>query len=232
MNVSIFLTTRYSSTRLPEKHMLEINGETVTDILIKRLKKCKIPIIMCCPDTPEDEKHMKPIAVRQQIGFFMGETENIIKRHLDCAKMYSVNYIILSEGDDWLVCPETVNAVCNVASEFGFKKAVKTDGLPFGMNVIAYPRTNLENAGFSGDTGWGAHVTKGAHILEFNYDRPYRLSLDYLEDAEVMENVYRNCKRNLYVGGIVKYLDEHREIALLNQHRNEEYWKRLGALSK
>jgi len=232
MTTAIFLTVRYGSTRLLGKCLLEIDGQTVTDVLIGRLKKANLPIILCTGDCPDNVTHLKPIAARNGIGFFAGDENNIIKRQRDCAAKNCVDFIVNADGDDWLVCPETINAVYYVASELQFKKAVRTDGLPFGLNVIAYPRENIETAGFSGDTGWGAYVTKGANILEFNYDRPYRLSLDYLEDAEVMESVYRNCKRNLHIGGIVKYLDKHREVALLNQHRNEEYWKRLGALSR
>ena len=215
MNTCIFLTTRYASTRLQGKHFLEINGETVTDILIKRLKKTKIPIILTVPDTPEDEKYLKPIAERNAVGFFMGERQNIIKRHLDCCNENDIGYVILSEGDDWLVTSETINAVYNIAKELQFKKAIRTEGLPFGMNAIAYPRENLE-VDFSTDTNWGVHVTKDAFILKFNYERHYKLSMDYPEDFDVMQNVYLNCKRNEFVGGIVKYLDNHPEKAGIN----------------
>jgi len=40
--------------------------------------------------------------------------------------------------------------------------------------------------------------------------------MDYWQDLSVMEDVYLNCKRNQFVGGIVKYLDKHPEIAKLN----------------
>jgi spore coat polysaccharide biosynthesis protein SpsF (cytidylyltransferase family) len=187
---------------------VEIDGETVTDILIKRLKKTGIPIILTVPDTPEDKAYLEPIAERNAVGFFMGDADSPVKRHIQACKEFDVDYIILAEGDDWLVCRETVNAVYYRAKELKFKKAIRTEGLPFGMNVIAYPRENLENAGFTGDTGWGAYVTKGADVLEFNYARPYKLSMDYLEDFETMKDVYLNCKRNQYVGGIVSYMDK------------------------
>jgi len=211
---------------------MNINGETLTDILIKRLKHTKIPIIMCTPDTPEDNTHMKAVADRNNIGFFSGERQNIIKRHLDCAQKYGIEYIILSEGDDWLVCRETINAVYYRANELKFQKAIRTEGLPFGMNVIAYPRENLENTGFTGDTGWGAHVTRDACILKFNYKRPYKLSMDYAQDLAIMEDVYLNCKRNQFVGGIVNYLDKHPEIALINQNKIKEYWGNIERCGK
>lgn len=221
MNTCIFLTMRIKSTRLPNKPLLEINGETVTEILIKRLKKTGIPIIMCATTEPEDRKYLKPIADKYGIGYHEAPAGNIIKQHADCAQEHDVGYIILSEIDDWLIAPETINAVYHKARELRFKKAIRTEGLPYGMNVIAYPVENLEKTDFSTDTGWGVHVTEDAFMLKFNYDRPYRLSMDYLSDLEVMENVYLNCKRNEIVGGIVKYLDKHPEIAGINQKRGE-----------
>jgi spore coat polysaccharide biosynthesis protein SpsF (cytidylyltransferase family) len=209
MNCAIFLTVRINSSRLPRKALLDINGETVTDILINRLKKTGIPIIMCATTEQDDRRYLKPIADNHNIGYHEAPAGNIIAQHLQAARENDVDYIILSEIDDWLVCSETVNAVYYRAKELKFKRAVLTKGLPFGMNVVAaYPRENLENAGFTGHTGWGAYVTKGAYVLEFNYARQYKLSMDYLEDFETMKDVYLNCKRNQYVGGIVSYMDK------------------------
>jgi len=210
---------------------MQINNETVTDILIKRLKATGIPIIMCATTEQTDRQFLKPIADNHSIGYHEASAGNIIAQHLDCCIVNNVNYVILSEGDDFLCCPEVINAVYFQAEKLKFKCAIKTEGLPFGLNVIAYPRENLELTTFSGNTGWGVHVTQDAYKLKFNYERTYRLSMDYLPDFKVMENVYLNCKRNLYVGGIVKYLDKHPDIAKSNLYLNKKYWERIGELS-
>ncbi|MFA5307246.1 MAG: hypothetical protein WC365_07405 [Candidatus Babeliales bacterium] len=232
MNCAIFLTVRIGSSRLPRKALLDINGETVTDILISRLKKTGIPIIMCATTERDDRRYLKPIADNHGIGYHEAPAGNIIAQHLQAARENDVDYIILSEIDDWLVCRETVNAVYYRAKELKFKRAVRTEGLPFGLNVIAYPRENLENADFTGDTNWGAYVTKGADVLKFGYARPYKLSMDYLADFEIMKDVYLNCKRNQFVGGIVGYLDKHPEIASSNLRLNKSYCDRLKELKK
>ncbi len=232
MKTCIFLTARVGSTRLTNKTIMQINGETVTDILIQRLKHANIPIIMCTTNEQDDRQFLKPIADNHGIGYHEAPAGNIIAQHLDCCVVNNVDYVILSEGDDFLCCPEVINAVYFQAEKLKFKRAVRTEGLPFGLNVIAYPRENLESTTFSGNTGWGVHVTQDAYKLKFNYERNYRLSMDYLSDFEVMENVYLNCKRNLYVGGIVKYLDKHPEIANLNLHLDKKYWERMEELSQ
>jgi len=212
---------------------MNINGETVTDILIQRIKKCKIPIIMATPDTLEDRLFMKPIADRHKIGFFCGDKENIIKRHIDCAEKYGIDWVINVDGDDILTCPEAINAVYHAIRHSEHKIPIKTEGLPLGLNILAYPTEYLKKIGFPGSTGWGAQVTKSAYYsIKFNYDQDLRLTLDYAEDLSVITDILTNCKRNMTIGGICSYLKKHPEIAKLNLWRNEEYWKRIGELGK
>ena len=111
MNTAIFLTTRYDSTRLPGKALLQVNGQTATEILIGRLKHCNLPIVMCTPDTINDEIYMKPIARKHGIGYFAGDKNNIIKRHYDAAKENDIDCIINVDGDDILTVPDVINDV-------------------------------------------------------------------------------------------------------------------------
>jgi len=213
---------------------MKINGHTVTDILIGRLKRCKIPIIMCIPDTPEDVEHMKPIAERNGIGFFAGEPTNIIKRHVDCCKANDVSWVINTDGDDTLLCPETINAVAQFIKEhFDANIPVKTSGLPLGLNVIAYPVSHIANINYDCDTNWGAQILSNKYYeIKFKYDTNLRLTLDYIEDFHVIEDILTNCKRNIVVGGVCAYLKKNKYIAGLNQFRNKEYFERLERLSK
>jgi len=229
MNTAIFLTTRYSSTRLPGKSLLKINSQTVTDILIGRLKKTGLPIIICCPDTIDDVLHMQPIAERNAVGFYAGEPTNIIKRHYDCAIENNVNTIINVDGDDILACPEVINAVNYELSSHQRANVVKTVGLPLGLNILGYRAKILKDIDYNSDTNWGAQIKNTyTSMLRFDYNTPYRLTLDYENDLSVIEDVLTNCKRNILVGGICNYLRKHTHIAQLNIGRNKEYWERIG----
>jgi spore coat polysaccharide biosynthesis protein SpsF len=232
-NTAILLTTRIGSTRLKRKALIEINGQTVTDILINRLKKSKIPIIMCCPDTLEDRLFMKPVAERHGIGIFFGNVENVIDRHRQCAEKYDLNWIINVDGDDICTIPEAINAVYHAIERNEHKIPIKTEGLPLGLNILAYPAEYLKKIDFQSDTGWGSQITKNAYYaVKFNYDVDIRTTLDYPEDLEVITDILTNCKRNMTVGGICSYLKKHPEIAKLNLWRNKEYWERMEESSK
>lgn len=234
MNTTILLTTRYKSTRLPGKHTMKINGQTVTDILIGRLKKCDLPIIMCIPNTPEDIDNMYPIAKRNNIKFYAGEPTNIIKRHVDCCKQNNIQWVINCDGDDVLMVPEAINAIANFIKVYPDSTLpVKTVRLPLGLNIIAYPLSHIEKIDYNNDTNWGAQILQNRYYsVKFNYNYDFRLTLDYKQDFEVIKDILTNCKRNITVGGICKYLLKNPEVVKLNIDLNKEYFERLERLSK
>ena len=61
MNIDIFILARSTSHRLPEKHLQKINGKTVIENLVNRLKKSKKirKIIVCTTNLPSDDKFIK-----------------------------------------------------------------------------------------------------------------------------------------------------------------------------
>lgn len=234
MKVAVFLTTRYGSTRLPEKALMEINGKTVTDILIERIKMSGLPIVMTTPDTHEDYLYMGAIATRNDIGFFAGDTNNIIKRHIDCAQANDVDYIILAEGDDVLASPDLIKIVATVIKHAGDKhNCIHLKGCPLGMNILAYTPDRLKKVNYSKDTNWGAKILEAGEV--FKIDRclfeDCRLTLDYPDDFTVIKHVLENVKANISSVAISQYMRSHPEICEINNHLNKQYWDRVKELS-
>ena len=54
---SILITVRTSSTRLPRKAILDINGKPTIQYLIENIKKSKLAdkIILCTSEEPDDD---------------------------------------------------------------------------------------------------------------------------------------------------------------------------------
>lgn len=234
MNTCILIAVRYHSTRLPGKALLEIGGQTVTDILIDRLKHTGLPIVLCTGDNPDNEKYLKPIAERKGISFFVGSEENIIKRHYDCSKAFNLDVLINVNGDDILCCPEIVNAVAYEFKQQPNAEYICAKGLPFGLEVDGYTPKRLENIKFAGDTGFGEKILNAGiySTIKFNYDYDFRLSLDYKEDFVVIKHLIKYCKKNITVEDICLYLKKHPKIASYNLFRNKEYWERFNKLKE
>ncbi len=55
---SILITVRTSSTRLPRKAILDINGKPTIQYLIENIKKSRLAdkIILCTSEEPDDDK--------------------------------------------------------------------------------------------------------------------------------------------------------------------------------
>ena len=58
MNIDIFIIARSASNRLPAKHMREINGKSIIENLVNRMKKSKKirKIVVCTTKSPSDDK--------------------------------------------------------------------------------------------------------------------------------------------------------------------------------
>jgi spore coat polysaccharide biosynthesis protein SpsF len=225
MNTAIILITRYDSTRLKGKHVLEINGETMTDILIKRLKKSGLPVIMATPFTDNDRTYMFPIAKRNGIGYFAGDVENILERQRNCAKQNNIDYIVTVEGDDILTCPSVIKEMRGII-DWVTPDVIRTAELPIGLNVIGYKTEVIENIDSDVSTGWCNKVHNMPCVMvNYRLNREYWLTMDYPQDFELVKHILLNCADNETPQGIINYLDENPEIAQINAESAKIYWE-------
>ena len=70
---SILITVRTSSTRLPRKAILDINGKPTIQYLIENIKKSKLAnkIILCTSEEPDDDI-LCQIATDCVIDYYIG----------------------------------------------------------------------------------------------------------------------------------------------------------------
>jgi spore coat polysaccharide biosynthesis protein SpsF (cytidylyltransferase family) len=209
---------------LPRKSLLEIDGQTVTDILINRLKKTNFPVILCTGDNPDNEKYLRPIAEKNGIGFFVGSEDDMFMRIMDCIDKYCIANTVIVEGDDILTCPSVIKEIVEVRDKLN-TNIVKSFDLPIGLNSIVVKTNIMHGLKSTNDTGWFNRIHNYPHIaINYRMNRRYRLTLDYAEDYEVIKAIVKNCK-DMSASGIVKFLDEHLEIDMLNDNVKDEYWE-------
>ena len=118
--IAIFLAARSGSTRLPNKHFLEINSNLrVIDLCILRLKKAKLvtKIFLCTTKKKEDDK-FKDVCKLHKIELFRGSTNNVAKRIIDCAKENSIKTIVRITAD----CPIIDSKIIDECIKLHFKK--------------------------------------------------------------------------------------------------------------
>jgi spore coat polysaccharide biosynthesis protein SpsF (cytidylyltransferase family) len=235
LNIKIFLTTRYGSTRFKQKHLKEIGGKSVTDILINRLKKTGIDIIMVTPNTKNDIKYMHQIAKSNDIMYFAGDINNIIQRHIDCASTNDVDWIINVDGDDILTCSDLIKIInSQILSGTTATDCIHLTGYPLGMNLIAYTPERLKKVKYNRDTNWGKMVLEAGDVCEIKSEvyNDFRVTLDYIEDLITINHLLFSLGHNCNSDEICSFMKDHPEIRAINYFKNIEYFERLEDLSK
>ena len=95
------VTVRLNSKRLENKALMNINGLTAIEILIKRLKKLNnVSNIILATCNHKNLLKLKKICIKEKINFFVGHEKNVLKRIINCAEKFKVNKIVRITGDD------------------------------------------------------------------------------------------------------------------------------------
>jgi len=243
--VAIFVTARMGSTRLPGKHMLKLEGKPVIEHLVDRIKLTKgLYKIILCTTTSKEDNVLEEEAERLGILCFRGHRVDILKRWLDAANLYDIDFIISAEGDDVFCDPKYIDDVvaCYLKTHSDY---ITCSGLPFGvtpkgikvtaLKTVCDFKTNTNTEGQSRyftQTG-RFHVTQLSPEIEDSFHSDIRMTLDYKEDFEFFKRVFHDLYEEHTVFSLKKildHLDKHPSIIRINQHMQKEYAKRSAEL--
>lgn len=240
--IGIFITARLGSTRLTEKHLIEVNGKTLIQYLVERfliafeerIRKNELKIFITTSVESVNKKFENFFAPNEATIFY-GSDNNIPLRHLECAHQYDIDHIISIDGDDVLCSTEASQLV--IDGLLRGSKMVYTTGLPLGMNISGYSKAFLENSltGIEShklETGWGRIFDKNEIEivpLEFpEYITKLRMTLDYEPDAIFFKKVISsidvlNVSDNVLINLIIE-----NNWDQLNSHLNDIYWSNFN----
>ncbi|MDD5509197.1 MAG: glycosyltransferase family protein [Dehalococcoidales bacterium] len=217
VKVGVFIQVRMKSTRLPRKAMIEIEGKTVIEHLIERVKMARMPnVIVVCTSTHPDDAILIEVAKRAKVNWFAGSEENVMERFLGAAKQERVDIIVRATGDCPLKAPDQIDkAIAHlIANKADYVRLV---GMPLGTGCEVFTTKALEKAhSYAIDPNYSEYMSfyfwnnpDVFSMEELECDeslkRPgYRLTVDEAVDIELMEQIYRS----LYHGGRIFSLKE------------------------
>lgn len=240
--IGVFITARLGSTRLSEKHLIEVNSKPFIKHLVERfsvafkeiIEKNELKIFITTSIKPENKK-FEEIFDKNDVRVFYGSDENIPFRHLQCAREFDVDFIVSIDGDDILCSTEASKLVMD--SLMNGSKMVYTTGLPLGMNSTGYSKGFLENSlkGIESnklETGWGKIFNKDEiDIIQLKFAdeiAKIRMTLDYEPDANFFKKVISNIdvlnvSDKVLIDSIIK-----NEWDQLNKHLDDIYWSNFN----
>lgn len=222
MKIGFLITARLKSSRLKEKILLNINGSTIIDHVIRRCKKVESinSIILCTSINSQDDRLVEK-AKENKISIFRGSENDVLDRLLNAAKEYDLDGFISITADNPLFSYEL--------GEFMFQTYKKespdfifANGMPMGTMPYFLDTKALEVACYMkklADTEiWGPFVKRPEFfrigeisVLNSPFKENIRITCDYPEDFSFIERIYSFFEEN-HVPGIKEVL------TILNDH--------------
>ena len=224
METAIILQARLGSKRLPSKVLKKINGKTILEYVINRLKKTKLSnnIIVATTNREEDKKIIK-VAKKTNCHTFRGSKNNVLNRYYKAAVHYKVKNIVRICSDSPLIDPKIINKVYffYLKNNYDYISNKIFPSYPIGMGVEILNFQSLKKAN---------KLTKNRyekeHVTAYIYKRPkkfkiknvglkkkllnYRIVLDYTEDFKLISNILKHFnkqRKDFTLNDIIKYIE-------------------------
>tara|TARA_Y100000385_G_scaffold291004_1_gene366588 strand:+ start:864 stop:1622 length:759 start_codon:yes stop_codon:yes gene_type:complete len=140
---------RFGSTRLPGKILMKINSESLLEIHLKRLNKCKnvSKIILATTDKPED-KVIYDYAINQSFNSFRGSESDVLDRFYQAVRNEKPDWIVRVTSDCPLIDPILVDKLINFAHHNNTDYCSNTlvEKYPDGQDIEVFKFSALEAA--------------------------------------------------------------------------------------
>lgn len=233
-----FIQARMASTRLPNKILKKMNGISVVEHLISRLKKSLlIDDIVVLTSTNIENQPLCDVLEEKGIQFFRGSENDVLERFYLANKVYRADNIVRITADSPFICPEIIDELIEEFNQKDAHYAYLSERFAEGVDCEIIKATTLNEIAKKAKLASELeHVTLYIfnHIEDFKVielqnetdDSGYRFTLDTLDDWQVINNMAEYFAENsieVTYQDIKLYFDTHPDVFLINQHetRNE-----------
>lgn len=233
--ITAIIQARMTSTRLPGKVLMNIEGKPMLWHVINRLRFSKKldDIILAIPDTKENdilEKFVKD----NKLKYFRGSEKDVLSRYYEAAKFFSVDLIVRITSDCPLIDPKIVDLVIeehlNSTADYSSNSLKKT--FPRGLDVEVFNFEILEMVYKEAKEDY-----QREHVTPYIYEHPeifevqnieakgklrrpeLRLTVDTKEDLQLIKEIYKYLyrpKKIFYTEEIIDLLNKHPELIKIN----------------
>lgn len=242
MNIIAIIQARIGSTRLPRKVLIELEGKTVLEHVIERVKSSKL-IKEVVVATTINKKDLEIIKLCSKIGIsvYCGSEENVLDRYYQATRLFKAKHIVRITSDCPLIDPKIIDDVIylHLHEKSDYTSNTIKETYPDGLDVEVFTFKTLHKAWKNANLpSEKEHVTpyirKNPCIfkltnLECMKDLSQkRWTLDYHEDFEFIKAIYSDLyPHNPFFGcqDVLKLLRKKPTLSKINSHlkRNERY---------
>lgn len=249
MKVLAISQARIGSTRLPEKIIKKINGETLLEIHLKRVLQSKLITKLKVATTVEpDAIKIVDICNKLSIETYRGSLNNVLERFYMAALPESPDWLVRLTSDCPLIDPLVIDKVINhaITNNFDYVSNSLNPTYPDGLDVEVFKFSALEKAYHEATLSselehvtpyiWKNSTFKGGSLFSSDCvvnDKDFstiRMTVDTMEDFHVIEKLINFLGTDKPWLEYVKKLEDHPEIKQINTQyqRNEGYKKSIN----
>ena len=237
MNISLIIQARMNSSRLPGKVMMPIMGRPILEYCLERVAKSKkiSEIIVATSNLKVDEEIVNFVS---NLGFkyFCGSETDVLNRYFLAAKKYNSDVIVRCNADCPLIDSDIIDLIINAyldnIGKYDYVSNILEPSFPIGMHTEVFSYDSLESANTN-----AKNILEREHVTPYIYNNPqkfnlknismkedlshYRLTLDQIEDYELIKKIYENLydtNKNFSMIDIINLIKEKESWLQLNRH--------------
>lgn len=222
------LAARLDSTRLRSKTLLPINGKSMIELIMNRLKRSKLSSELILATDKHGYETLKAPAEKCGARIFKGSKDDVLKRYYDAAVEHEADIIVRATGDNPLVCVPSLDEAARFHIESGNSLSFLS-GLPWGSGVEVISFDALEKSHLNAN-----EKVFREHITQYIYRNPQIFSVGSkpVEDSRSMEglrltvDVHKDYLRSLRIFDYFHQDGDHVDIShVIEKIRKEEFDK-------
>jgi len=231
------IQARVNSTRLPGKALKEVVGRTLTEHVIRRVKRsCLINSVVLLTGDQKSNTPLQSIADKNQILFFVGSEEDVLDRFYRAVvhlSLQDAKAIVRITADCPLIDPEVIDSVILTFLDhpMDYASNVNPRTFPKGMDVEVFSFSALEKSWqCAKQSDEREHVTvfmresglfATGNTLHQEDLSGERWAVDYPEDFELIKNIFnyfQNKNEEFKLKDILEYRKKNPQIFEVNAH--------------
>ena len=216
MNIIAIIQARLSSSRLPGKVLMDIEGKSMLWHVIGRVKKATL-IDQVAIAVPSTDQELASVAIGN-CGFFayVGDEDDVLDRYYQAAKFYEAGIIVRITGDCPLIDPEVIDRTIQYFLDNNIDYIYNLPPYPDGLDVEVFSFGALVKTWKEAKDPYDKeHVTTYIryHPELFRIGKldgldlsHYKWSVDTAEDLEFARWVYQKLGDNFRLSDILKLI--------------------------
>lgn len=241
MNLAI-IQAHMGSTRLPGKIMKKLMGKEVLIHVYERCIRAKsLDKVIIATSKNKENDAIEFLCNKYGIECFRGQEEDVLDRYYQCASNYNPNIIIRVTSDCPLLEPKLIDFWISNMKKDNIEFIEEEDKIYTGFGLDIFTMEALRKLKkMSTKKNQKEHVV-GYYLenkeefkskkyplkdeLSYLY-RDYRLTLDTIEDYELIKKIYEKFYHDEFVNlsEVIKYIDNNKEVLNINKGINQKIY--------